>query len=144
MGKGSVHYTLYRKVPYLDSARMALEGSLPLDTATHERCGGKRNTARSRRKCESSATIMAPYSSSTTTWNWKGNPGRMACISARTICPLPKRGRILGDEYIIGGTANAYEDVKTLARRVQIPSVADRSDIPTKAETQPYSGFGRI
>ena len=33
----------------------------------------------------------------------------MAYISARTTC---EARRILGEEYIIGGTANTYEDVK--------------------------------
>lgn len=61
------HYT--ERYSYLDSARMALEGGcrwiqLRMKDAMENEILPVAEEVRN------SATIMAPYSSSTTTWNW--------------------------------------------------------------------------
>lgn len=53
--------------------------------------------------------------------------------------PIAEARKILGDDFIIGGTANTFEDVKAHYELVPITSVAVRSASPLPRRSSPLS-----
>ena len=136
-GKGSVHYTLYRKV-FLPRLRPHGFGRrLPLDTATYERCDGKRNTARSRGSAKTLQRLWRHIHHRRPRGTGKGNPGgwrtsrqeRYACCRSAAHT---RRG-IYHRRY----SQHVRRRKETLARRSKLHRLRTVQIYHHQAETQP-------